>query len=96
MQELIVAVNRMSDRIKDLATKVESLAKTSTQQLTSRYVDSEGACAILHVSDRTLYKMRNHGDLPFIIIGRKILYKASDIHAYIESKVRERKERFKM
>ena len=96
MQELVVAVNRMNDRITDLATKVESLAKSSTQQLTSKYVEGNDACAILHVSERTLYKMRSQAELPFISIGRKILYKASDIYEYLENKARERKERFRM
>lgn len=95
MQEIVVAVNRLGDLIKDLITEVKSSSQSSNHQLTKDYLDAEAACSILHVSDRTLYKMRHHGDLPFICVGRKILYKTSDINGYIESKVRERKDRFR-
>jgi excisionase family DNA binding protein len=96
MQELIVAVNQLKDLVKDLIAEIKLSSQSSNHQLTKEYLDAQTTCNILHVSDRTLYKMRNHGDLPFISVGRKILYKASDINAYIESKVRERKDRFRM
>ena len=94
MHEIIVAMNRLKDQVKDLTTKVDFLSKSPSQQLTKKYLDVEDVCAILHVSDRTLYKMRSAGELPFVRIGRKILYQASDIHQYIESKLRRRAELF--
>lgn len=96
MQEIVVAVNQLKDMVKDLISEVKLLSQSSAHQLSKEYLDAQTACNILHVSERTLYKMRHHGDLPFICIGRKILYKTSDIYEYIESKVRERKERFRM
>ncbi len=95
MQEIIVAVNQLTDTVKELISEVKILSKSSAHPLTMEYLDAQDICTILHVSERTLYKMRHHGDLPFICIGRKILYKTSDIVAYTESKIRERKERFK-
>ena len=89
MHELIVAVNRLKERIMDLSSKVEFLSKSPAHQLNRKYLDTESACAILHLSDRTLLKMRNEGVLPFSRIRRRILYQAEDIHRYIESRFKK-------
>ena len=89
MHELIFAINRLKERIMDLSSRVEFLSKSPSQQLTRKYLDTEAACAILHVSDRTLLKMRNEGLIPFSRIRRRILYQASDIHHYIESRFKK-------
>ena len=90
MHEIVVAVNRLKEQVVNLTSQVKFLSKSPTCQLTEKYLDAEAACAILHISDRTLYKIRNQGELPYYMIGRKILYQASDIHQYIESKARRR------
>jgi len=95
MQQLIVAVNRLKDEIRELVSQVESLSKSPSQQLSQKYLDNEAACAILHVSGRTLYKLRSDGEIPFIRVRRKIIYQASDIHQYIEDKLRKRQLLFK-
>jgi excisionase family DNA binding protein len=89
MHEIICAINRLKERIMDLASQVEFLAKSPSQQLTRKYLDTESACKILHVSDRTLLKMRNEGAIPFSRIRRRILYEANDIHNFIESRFRK-------
>ena len=86
--EIVRAVNRLNDRIGDLATQVEFLSKSPSQQMTKKWVNSEEACAILHVSDRTLLKIRNEGIMPFIKVRRRILYQASDVQEYVEGKLR--------
>jgi len=95
MQQLIVAVNRLKDEIRELASQMESFSKSPSQQLTRKYLDNEAACAILHVSNRTLYKLRSEGEIPFITIRRKIIYQASDIYQYIEDKLKKRQLLFK-
>jgi len=86
--EIVKAVNRLKERITDLTAQVEFLSKSPSQKLSAKWLDTEAACAILHVSDRTLMKMRNEGDLPFTRIRRRIFYQASDINEYIENKLR--------
>lgn len=86
MHEIVCAVNRLKERIMDLTSQVDHLSKSPSQQLTRKWLDTESACAILHVSDRTLLKMRNEGVLPYSRIRRRILYQASDVHQYIESR----------
>jgi len=88
MHEFIVALNKLKDQVRDLTSQVEFLSKSPSQQLTRKYLDTEAACTILHVSDRTLYKMRTRGELPFIRLHRKIIFQASDIHQYLERNLR--------
>jgi excisionase family DNA binding protein len=49
----------------------------------SKWLSSEEVCHLLMISKRTLQSYRNHGNLPFAQIGRKIYYKASDIDDYL-------------
>ena len=84
MHEIVCAVNRLKERIMDLSSKVEFLSKSPSQQLMRKYLDNESASRILHVSERTLAKMRKEGTINFSKVRRKIIYQASDIHDFIE------------
>jgi hypothetical protein len=83
MHEIICAVNRLKERIMDLSSKVEFLSKSPSQQLTQKYLDNESASKILHVSERTLAKMRKEGTINFTRVRRRIIYQASDINDII-------------
>ena len=48
------------------------------------YLTGEEVCSQLRLSTRTLQEYRNLGTLPFYKIGRKILYKQSDIQPMLE------------
>jgi len=41
---------------------------------------------LLHISRMTLYRHMRAGDLPYIKIGRRVLFKKADIEAWLESK----------
>lgn len=41
----------------------------------------------LHISRRTLFEWRNSGQLPYIQIGGKILYRQSDVQKSLEKKL---------
>ena len=86
--DIVTAVNRLKDKTKELSDKIDYLSKSPSQQLTAKYLDNDAACKILHLSYRTLYNMRADGTLPYIKIRRRILYKASDLHAYLENNSR--------
>lgn len=90
MHEIIVAINRLKDKIMELSTKVDYLAKSPSQQLSAKYLNNEDASRILHISRRTLAKMRNDGTIPYIKVRRRILYEASDLQSYIQSNSKRR------
>ena len=86
--EIVRALNRLKDHVGELTRQVEFLSKSPTVQLTRKWLETEAVCRILHVSDRTLLKMRNEGVLPFTRVRRRVLYRASDIQQYLENRVK--------
>jgi len=82
--DIIVAVNRVKDRLDRLESKVDFLAKPMSEQLNRKYLDSDAAARILKISKRTLAKIRAENEIPFIKVRRRIIYSASDIEKYLE------------
>ena len=50
-----------------------------------RYLTDREVAQILKVSRRTLQEYRNEGVLPYILLGRKVLYRESDLERVLES-----------
>jgi hypothetical protein len=83
--DIVVAVNRVKERLDRLESKVDFLAKPMSQQLNRKFLDSDAAAGILKISKRTLAKIRTEGAIPFIKVRRRIIYSASDIEKFMES-----------
>jgi len=83
--DIVVAVNRVKDRLIELERKVDFLSKPMSQQLNRKYLNSDDAARILKVSKRTLAKIRSSGAIPFIKVRRRIIYSACDIEKYLET-----------
>jgi excisionase family DNA binding protein len=82
--DLIHAVNRMKDKIVDLPIKVEKLGNSPSFMLSRHYLSEEEACRLLKCCPRVLADMRANNEIPYYRIKRRILYKASDLHEYVE------------
>lgn len=52
-----------------------------------KWLDNSDVCRLLNVSARTLQTYRDTGKLPYSQINSKIYYKASDVDAFVQSKV---------
>jgi hypothetical protein len=52
--------------------------------LGDEWLDNEDVCKLLRVTKRTLQNYRDNFVLPFSQIGKKILYKASDVQFILE------------
>ena len=48
------------------------------------YLSGEQVCEMLHISKRTLQQYRDDGQIPFIKLERKILFRESDIVKVLE------------
>jgi hypothetical protein len=87
--EIIKAVNRLKDTVIEVSGKVDvllaSFAQSPTQDLTNQYVNEDTAAGILRRCPNTLLNLRRKGDLAFIKVGKKVLYKLSDLKAYLEN-----------
>jgi len=66
--------------LEDLSKRVEKIRDNSKPSLDGeRYYTDKELAVKLKVSRRSLQDYRNNGILPYIQIGGRILYKASDI-----------------
>ena len=54
-----------------------------------RFLTDKELCAKLQLSRRTLQDYRNNGIIPYIQLGRKILYRVSDIEKILMANYRE-------
>jgi excisionase family DNA binding protein len=82
--DLIRSVNKMRDKLVDLASKVDYLSKSPAYQLNKKYLSEAEACRILRCSRQMLNQMRVDNEMPYYRIHRRILYQASDLHEYLE------------
>ncbi len=90
--DIIKAVNTLTDKVIENTGKINSLLAAWTQvpakELNNQYVNEETACVILHRSANTLLNLRKSGDLPYLKVGKKVLYKVEDLKEYLEGKYR--------
>jgi len=79
---LIKAFNRLEEKVAALSVKVDILVKSPFRKVT---LDENGACKLLGVSARTLARLRSEGEIPFIKIRRRTIYRASDLYRYLKN-----------
>jgi excisionase family DNA binding protein len=82
--DLIRSVNKMKDKLVDLAAKIDFLSKTPAYGLSKKYITEEEACRILCVCNRVLARMRENNEIPYYRVRHRILYKVSDLQDYLE------------
>jgi len=63
----------------------ELIEETGSSLLAKKWLTGDEVVHLLRISKRTLQNYRDSRALPFSQYGRKILYKASDIHVFLES-----------
>ena len=90
--EIIKSVNRLADKVIEVSVKVDvllaSFTKAPSQDLTNQYVNEDTASGILRRCPNTLLNLRKKGELSFIKVGKKVLYKLSDLKAYLDNNYR--------
>ena len=76
--------------LEDLSEKVEKIRENNKPSLDGeRYYTDKELAVKLKVSRRSLQDYRNNGILPYIRVGGKILYRASDIERVLMDGYRE-------
>jgi excisionase family DNA binding protein len=79
-----VTVDELLDLLADkVAAKVEARL-AARQTAPDRLLDVREAADRLGVSTHTIYKRKEKGLIPFIKNGSKLLFKPSDLDAYVE------------
>ena len=91
--DIIKAVNKLTDRVIENTGKVDALlasfSQLPSQDLTNQYVNEDTATGILRRCPNTLLKLRRKGELAYIKVGKKVLYKLSDLKAYLEKNYKD-------
>jgi hypothetical protein len=87
--DIIVAVNRVKEKLNELSLKVDFLSKPLSEQLNRKYLTSDDTAKILKISPRTLAKIRADGSIPFMKVRRKIVYSAPDLEEYLLSNCKQ-------
>ncbi len=75
--------DRLMELLIGIDKKVSQIVYAATQ-MSGEWLDSAEASKFLHVTPRCLQNYRDKGMIPFSQIGRKILYKRSDIDEFIK------------
>ncbi len=81
--DIIIAVNRLKDQVKELNGKIDYLCKYPSLIAYEKNVDQPTACKLLHVSPRTIFRMREEGKISFSRDKGRILYPISEINRYL-------------
>ena len=70
--------------LKKIESAIESMAEEKSPE--DCFLSSFEVCERLKFSRRTLARLTGSGELPAIKAGRKLLFKSSDIEAFLESR----------
>jgi excisionase family DNA binding protein len=70
--------------LQQLAQKQEQKQKEEAVALT--YLTTAETCAFLKICRKTLYKFRMEGKIRYSKIGRKVLFKQTDLEFFVNSK----------
>lgn len=77
LQALLEAVAELKNQVEQSKTK-EDVALT--------YLTTKQACTYLKVCRKTLYKFRMEGKIRYYKPGRKVMYKQTELDAFINSR----------
>ena len=69
----------------ELSNTIQKALQNRTPHLNGeKYLTNQEACQLLRISSRTLQSWRNTGEIPFIKLKRKILYRESVVKKRLE------------
>ena len=78
-------LSRLIRHVKELK---DQLIRTLDNDFSQKWVDGEKVCKLLGICKRTLWDLRKSGKLKYSQFGRKILFRVSDVDAFIETNYR--------
>jgi excisionase family DNA binding protein len=85
--ETLVAILENKNRV--VKTPVEDIGLKVSKLYSERLLTTYEVLRMLKMSTRKLSELRSSGEIPFIEVGRKFLYKTEDIDNYINNHYNE-------
>lgn len=85
------AFNEIMSKLNNISESLSSKEKIMNEE--KEWVDSFEVCSYLHISSRTLQRLRHKGTIKYTPIGGKNYYQISEIRRMLEEKlIRSKKE----
>lgn len=81
--DIIVAVNKLKDKITELTSRIDFLCKYPSIIVSEKLVDEKIAQKMLHCGRSTLYAMCQNGEIAFCVQHHKRLFYVDSINQYI-------------
>jgi len=76
------AYNEIIKSIQSIDKKLDTLQNVNSNEV--RWLNNTEARKVVNLSTRTMASKRYSGEIPYTKFGRRILYKMSDLQAYLE------------
>ena len=86
LYDIISNLNRLNEKLASFMAVEKYKAQSPARKLALEYVDSNTTAKLLHISPRTLAKMRSKGFVPYTRVGRKFVYSTDDLKRVLEGK----------
>ena len=80
--EILLQINERLDRIEEQIIKIN---ETLSHQKIDTVLTVKEACKYLKISNRTLQSYRDRGNIDFIQIGHKIMFRSEDLDQFLKS-----------
>lgn len=84
MKELFEVVQGMLEEMRILKKEMKYVKTSRVDEFKETWVDGQEVLQMLHISSRTLQRLRDCDQLPFSRINGKFYYKVSDVEAILE------------
>ncbi|MDD4555374.1 MAG: helix-turn-helix domain-containing protein [Bacteroidales bacterium] len=88
--ETIYKINHALSDIRNHLQRIEERLNVSSREV-GGWLDHQDICKMLNISKRTLDHYRELGLIPFSKIGGKVFYRESDINAYLNNHITQKK-----
>lgn len=81
--EFTLWMEKLSEKLDKIGKCLKELCNSSEVMKDDKLLDNQDLAFLLKVSYRTLQRHRSNKVLPYIIIGHKTYYRASDIRSFV-------------
>lgn len=81
--EFTLWMEKLSEKLDKIGKSLKELCNSSEVMKDDKLLDNQDLAFLLKVSCRTLQRYRTNGVLPYMMIGHKTYYRASDIRNFV-------------
>jgi hypothetical protein len=84
MNDILQILNLFRTDLKEIKSTLDNLTRQVPCHLAGTWIDGQDVLLLLHISKRSLQKLRDKGTLPYSRVNGKFYYKVADIEELLE------------